>query len=346
MYRILNILYKLLYLIRKYFLFFYKKTIAKLNYHKKKLAFIAAALFIITPSFYAAFVNAPSNFPIGETLTIEEGAPLYKVAEQMKNQNIISSSFLFRNLVILLNGKNGALFGDYFLTDRENIFKMAFRVSNGDFNFNSVKIIITEGATVNEIAKIFEKKFNLFDSKEFLNIAGDNEGYLFPDTYFFSSNLKAKEAAKVLNDTFTKKIVKIDTEIRTFEKPIDEIIIMASILEKEARTMETRRTIAGILWKRIKIDMPLQVDAVFNKVNGKDSFTLTLDDLKIDHPYNTYTNKGFPPGPISNPGLDSILAAVTPIETDYLYFLSDIYGNMHYSKTFDEHIRKKRLYLN
>src|SRR3990167_9636069 len=91
MYRILNILYKLLYLIRKYFLFFYKKTIAKLNYHKKKLTFIGAVLFIIAPSFYAVFVNAPSNFPIGETLTIEEGAPLYKVAEQMKNQNIISS---------------------------------------------------------------------------------------------------------------------------------------------------------------------------------------------------------------------------------------------------------------
>jgi len=92
--------------------------------------------------------------------------------------------------------------------------------------------------------------------------------------------------------------------------------------------------------------MPLQVDSVFDKVNGRNSFTLTLDDLKTDHPYNTYTNKGLPPGPISNPGLDSILAAIRPTESQYLYFLSDMRGNMYYSKTFDEHIRKKRLYLN
>ncbi|PIT96924.1 endolytic transglycosylase MltG [Candidatus Campbellbacteria bacterium CG10_big_fil_rev_8_21_14_0_10_35_52] len=344
--KVLNILYKSLYLICKYFLFFYKKTSAYLNYHKRKFILIAIALFIIAIFFYAEVVRAPSNFPIRETVTIKEGASLYEVAEQMKNKNIIRSSFWFRNLIILLNRENSVLFGDYFLERSENIFNMAFKISNGDFNLNLIKVIINEGATVNEIAKIFEEKFDLFDGKEFLNIAGDKEGYLFPDTYFFPSNLKAKEAVKILNDTFTKKITEIDAEIKTFEKSLDEIIIMASILEKEARTMETRKIIAGILWKRIKIGMPLQVDSVFDKVNGRNSFTLTLDDLKTDHPYNTYTNKGLPPGPISNPGLDSILAAIRPTESQYLYFLSDMRGNMYYSKTFDEHIRKKRLYLN
>ena len=92
--------------------------------------------------------------------------------------------------------------------------------------------------------------------------------------------------------------------------------------------------------------MPLQVDAVFSYVNGKNSFTLTTEDLREDHSYNTYTNKGLPPTPISNPGLDSIRATVNPIKSDYLYFLSDKNGEMHYSETFAEHIRKKKIYLN
>lgn len=325
---------------------YYNKIIIYLSFHRRKAVLIAIALFVILISFYAAIFRAPSDFPINEIITIKEGDTLSDVADKLKEQNVIRSPLWFESIVIMLNSEKGALSGDYFLGRKENIFSIARRIANGDFNLNLVKVVIPEGATVDEIASIFEKKFDFFDKEEFLNFTAGKEGYLFPDTYFFLPNVKAKEVVRVLGNTFIEKLAEVDENIRAFGKPIDEIINMASILEKEARDMEERRMIAGILWKRLEIGMPLQVDAVFNYVNGKNSFTLTAEDLKEDHPYNTYINKGLPPTPISNPGLDSINAAINPIESDYLYFLSDKSGNMHYSKTFEEHVRKKKIYLN
>jgi len=121
---------------------------------------------------------------------------------------------------------------------------------------------------------------------------------------------------------------------------------MASIIEAEARTTESRRIISGILWKRISLGMPLQVDSTFVYINGKNTYELTSDDLKIDSPYNTYVYKGLPPTPIGNPGLDAILAALYPKTSKYLYFLSSKSGDMYYATTFEQHKRNKELYLN
>ena len=127
---------------------------------------------------------------------------------------------------------------------------------------------------------------------------------------------------------------------------MNEVIIMASIIEDEANgTLESKRIVSGILWKRLRLEMPLQVDAPFQYYNGKNSYTLTKEDLKEDHEYNTYTNKGLPPTAITNPGIDSIRAAITPTKTDYLYFLSDKKGNMYYAKNFEEHKINRELYL-
>lgn len=120
---------------------------------------------------------------------------------------------------------------------------------------------------------------------------------------------------------------------------------MASILEGEARGREEMEIIAGILWRRIEIGMPLQVDTTFLYVNGKNTFTLTQADLKIDSPYNTYLYRGLPPTPISNPGLTAIRAALNPQPTPYLYFLTGRDGLMYYSRTHDEHVQKKTRYL-
>ncbi|MFQ5661797.1 MAG: endolytic transglycosylase MltG [Candidatus Paceibacteria bacterium] len=330
------------YMISKY----HKKIIEYLSYHKRKTALISIALFIIFVSFYTVIFRVPSEFPVGETIKIEEGKTLSDIADQLKEENVVRSSLWLRNIVIILSGEDGALSGDYYLGRKESVFSMARRIAKGDFDLNLVRVVIPEGATLDEMGQIFEKKFESFEKEEFLSLVNGNEGYLFPDTYYFLPNVEAREVARVLSNTFVEKLAEIDDEIRKFGRPINEIINMASILEEEARTTDTRRTIAGILWKRLEIGMPLQVDAVFTYANGKNSFTLSTADLSEDHPYNTYTNKGLPPTPISNPGLDSILAAVNPIESDYLYFLSDKNGNMHYSVTFDEHVRKKRIYLN
>ena len=120
---------------------------------------------------------------------------------------------------------------------------------------------------------------------------------------------------------------------------------MASIVEREARDPEDRRMIAGVLWNRLSRGMALQVDVTFLYTIGKGTFQLTTKDLTNDSPYNTYVHKGFPPTPIGSPSLDSLLAAAVPTKNSYLYYLADHSGVTYFSKTYQEHLRKKRLYL-
>ena len=148
----------------------------------------------------------------------------------------------------------------------------------------------------------------------------------------------------MMEDNFEAKINSLSA-FATTTRSKEDIIIMASILENETRTPEDRRIVSGILWKRLKLGMPLQVDASFVYVNGKNTYELTANDLKIDSPYNTYKYQGLPPGPIGNPGLDSILAALNPTTTKYLYFLSSLDGKMYYAQTFEQHKKNRELYL-
>ena len=139
-----------------------------------------------------------------------------------------------------------------------------------------------------------------------------------------------------MEENFTRKISAIHGDLEKFSKTIREIITMASILEEEVRTSEDRKIVAGILWKRIKMGIPLQVDAVFPYITQRKDRTITREDLKIDSPYNTYLNKGLPPGPISNPSLDAIIATINPVETKYL-FIFQTKGITHFASTLKEH---------
>jgi UPF0755 protein len=149
----------------------------------------------------------------------------------------------------------------------------------------------------------------------------------------------------VFSNSFHTHVSKIQSQITAFGKPVPEVLTMASLLEKEAADTQSRRTIAGILWKRIQSGMPLQVDAVFPYILGKNSYELTREDLKVDSPYNTYKYTGLPVGPIANPSLDSILAAVTPIKTNYVFYLSDRQGNFHFATTYEQHLANKKKYV-
>ena len=149
-----------------------------------------------------------------------------------------------------------------------------------------------------------------------------------------------------MRSNFLRKIVSIQQSIFDFKHSEKDIIIMASILEDEATSTEARRIVSGILWKRLALGMPLQVDSTFLYINGKNTYDLTLDDLKIDSPYNTYLYKGLPPGPIGNPGLEAITDAVNPTASKYLYFLSSRDGTVYYAKTFEKHQTNREKYLN
>jgi UPF0755 protein len=158
-------------------------------------------------------------------------------------------------------------------------------------------------------------------------------------------DISPDDVVKTLNNNFLLKIKPLESDIKKTKRTLDQIINMASIVEEEGKDYLSKQMIAGILWKRLDIKMPLQVDAVFRYWNGKHSFTLTTEDLREDSPYNTYTRIGLPPTPITNPGLDSIKATIYPKKSNYLYYLTGKDGKMHYAVTHDEHVINKEKYL-
>ena len=294
---------------------------------------------------YFLFIKAPDNFPEKTLIRIEKGSTLEDVSLQLKKNNVIRSEFFFKTFAILFEGDKAARWGDYYFEMPQNVFVVAKRITHGYFGLLPVKVTFPEGLNVNETAKIAKYALKNVDEEEFINIAKDKEGYLFPDTYLFLPNAVAEDVMKEMLDNFSAKMDEINILFNDSDKTLNEIVTMASILEKEAATIDDKKLISGILWKRIKMGMPLQVDSVFLYINGKNTFELTLDDLKTDSPYNTYLYNGLPPTPIANPGLDSIIASLEPEDSPYLYYLSDLNSIIHYAKTFEEHKKNKLIYL-
>ena len=311
----------------------------------KNISYTLISFIIVILLIYFAAWRAPADFPLGSLYSVEQGTGLTKTAMELREKNIIHSEFWFKSALVLFGGPKGLIAGDYVLPNKQNVFKLAFRLSHGDYKLVPVRITVPEGYTTFEIADLLVQKLPKIDREDFIKKSAEFEGYLFPDTYYFLPNSNTQTVIGAMRKNFELKITELDETIRAFDKPIGDIIKMASIVEKEARKMETRQIIAGILWKRIALDMPLQVDVSFKYINGKVTKDLSLDDLKVDSPYNSYIYKGLPPTPISNPSLDSILATVTPIETDYLFFLTGRDGIMHYAKTYATHLKNKELYL-
>ncbi|MFA6999728.1 MAG: endolytic transglycosylase MltG [Candidatus Paceibacterota bacterium] len=188
-------------------------------------------------------------------------------------------------------------------------------VIKGDHKIDQIKITFIEGSTNEDIIKLLSDKIPNFNKDAFLNDPRSKQGYLFPDTYFFFPFATPDEILKAMTLNFTKKVSLLDQDIKSSGKSLEDIIIMASILEKEASGKEDIGIISGILWKRIKLGIPLQVDIA----------------------PTTYKEIGLPEKPINNPGLRAIKAAINPIETPYLFYLHDKDGRVHYAVNFNEH---------
>ncbi|MEK7515582.1 MAG: endolytic transglycosylase MltG, partial [Patescibacteria group bacterium] len=155
----------------------------------------------------------------------------------------------------------------------------------------------------------------------------------------------AESVVEAMRANFDVKITQLSAGIKASGRSIRDIVIMASLVEKEARTDANRRIVAGILWNRLKLGIPLQVDAVFGYIFNRDTYSPSFEDLKVDSPYNTYIHTGLPPGPISNPGLESLQAAISPAKTNYLYYLTGSDNLMHYATTYAEHVANQTKYL-
>jgi UPF0755 protein len=281
---------------------------------KKKAFNIFIFLFLGFFIYYFLF-SPPSDFPSNAVIKIEKGESLRSVSALLKKEHIIRSRVVFESFVIIFGGELHIKFADYLFDKKIPVWRVAWRIKEGDRNMAPVSVTIPEGFDRNEIADTFAKELSSFSKINFLNETKDKEGYLFPDTYFFLSDANEKDVIELMLGNFDKKITPILPEIKKSGKSEKDIITMASVIEKEAKGDADREIISGILWRRIAIGMPLQVDAAME----------------------TYKTKGLPKNPISNPGLESIKASIYPKKSSYLYYLHDKGGNIHYAKTFAEH---------
>lgn len=320
-----------------------------LNWREKanrRSVLILITIGAITLVSYVFLIAPPRSFPVGNLIAVPEGASAREAGEMLEAQGVVRNGTAFSIAVTILGADRGVRAGDYLFKEPRDLLSVARAITTGAFGLEPIRIRIPEGATTKEMAKVYAAQLQRFDVETFIAKAQPEEGFLFPDTYFFLPNATEDIVLKAMRQNFDTNIAQLAGEIETFGKPLNEIVIMASILEKEAFDFQDRRMIAGVLWRRIKINMPLQVDAAFLYSLGRSTFTLTKEDLQnSEDPYNTYIHKGLPPGAIGSPSLDSLRAAVTPVDQGYLFYLADSNHVTHYSKTYEEHLRKKALYL-
>lgn len=269
---------------------------------KKYLVLVLVILVLIGFLSWGIFLPVSSTGK-EQIFSVEKGQGSFKIAENLEKEGLISSKLFFSFYIFLAGDQKKLQAGGYFISPAESIAKIANKIVSGDIA--KITIIIPEGWTQKQI----EEALNL-------KLPGDNlEGYLFPDTYHLPFGATGEEVAKIMKDNFGKKTA--DLEIT------DDIVVMASIVEREVRTQKDKELVSGILWKRLKVGMPLQVDVAMW----------------------TYKNKGLPPAPIANPGLESILAALNPKASSYWYYLSKPDGTTVFSRTLEEHNLARVKYL-
>ncbi len=312
---------------------------------RKLIRILITLLFIgiIFASLIVYFANKPpSHFPQLTPVVISDGISPRQISEQLQDAQIIHSSLLLRVILHFFYPHSYILAGTYQFTDSISTFMVAQALTQGTYMSPTYKITFPEGFSVRDFETYLPEKFRASNTQISLQ---SYEGKLFPDTYFITDGMSADDILKLLSNTMNAKLLPLLSRIDEKGMTQNDVLILASILEREAKDEISMKHISGILQNRLAIDMPLQTDATLDYILNKTSNELTLDDLAFDSPYNTYLHTGLPPTPISNPGLVAINAVLYPIQTDDLYYLTGTDGNFYYAKTFEEHKRNKKKYL-
>lgn len=323
----------------------------------KKVTSIIGTIFLLLVLYVCFEIYIPLNPGSHETIiyTVPKGWGDDQIATNLQELGIIRSSYFFKFYSILSLKHSQLQAGEYSLSSNMSAHNIANKMAQGDVIRDNV--VIPEGWDTKDIGKYLESK-GICTQKYFISLTrGDYseefdflsdkpenvglEGYLFPDTYEIAKGETCEDILFKMLANFDKKLTpELRAEIKNQKKSIFDIVTMASIIEKEVATLEDKKIVSGIFWKRLKINMPLQSCATINYITGKNDPGALLQDIKIDSPYNTYKYYGLPKGPISNPGIDSITAAVYPKRTNYLYYLSDN-GKTIFSETLEQHNKAK-----
>jgi len=285
------------------------------------------------------------SVPSGSTAT-QIGGNLYKAG-------LIKSATVFKIYVQFSGVSDSIQAGDYRLSPSFNLFQVVDILAKAPLE---VKVTIPEGLRREEIAAKFAKSLDQNDTfiSTFLNDSQNDEGYLFPDTYLVANNATPGAIIAKMKANFNSKVNSLISENPNRTK--DQLIILASLIERETKNGPERPIVAGILMNRINAGMPLQIDATvqYAEATNRCKYSalscswwepITSGNTGIISPFNTYQNTGLPPAPIANPGLSAIEAAYNPAQTDYLYYLHDSSGQIHYAKTLEEQDANIQKYL-
>ncbi|NQT49284.1 endolytic transglycosylase MltG [Candidatus Kuenenbacteria bacterium] len=325
---------------------------------------IVVILIIIIFAFY--FANQIYNFNDNQfgdkVFVIEKGQSVEQIAKNLQEQGIIKSSFWFKVYVFSTGNKAKFVDGEFSLRTDTNLKTIAHELLTQRETNEEVDITLLEGWTIEQMDEYlavkllieqgdlidYTKKFN--DKSWFFLIdrpkKASLEGYLYPDTYrVYQQTTPEQIVKKMLDNLETKLTEELRAQIKAQDMSVFEIITLASIVEREMFGYENRRVVAEIFLKRLKIGMALQSDATVNYVTRKGIAAPSHDDIRVDNLYNTYMYPGLPPGPISNPSIESIRAVLNPTKTDYWYFLNTPEGDIIFSKDHDEHVANKFKYL-
>lgn len=304
---------------------------------------------------------------------IEQGASVKEVSKALEKEGIIRNSKLF-NFYLKFKNVSGFKSGLYHVSKSMTLDEIIAELSGQgkDKDQNATKVLIREGEQLTEIAKEVEKSTK-YSAEDFMAKVQDEdflrylvqkfpklltqsyngyqvkyvlEGYLFPATYDMNDS-------KTLQMLITEMVAKTDEvmskyydKILASDYTLQEIMAMASLIEKEGSKLEDRKKISSVFHNRIKENMKLQTDVSVQYALGEHKEALSLEDLEVDSPYNLYQNYGVGPGPYNSPSEDAIVAALEPEKTDYLYFLADIHTKeIYYAKTYEEHLELKAKYI-
>ena len=331
----------------------------------KKIFFVLALILLFAAGFFswfapAAWLSTPESDAQSVKFDVPEGATPNEVGVALQERGIIGSSWGYALYVRIDATAQRPKAGDYLVKSGMSYRKLARLLALGPER-NEVEVKIIEGWDLSDEEAALAKYG--VEGKDFRTLSGNYnakkgfdpalkedhaflselpvgsslEGYLFPDTYrVWQDQLPQSLVLKQLTQ-FSKLYDEISPELKKQGRSLDELMILASIVEREAASAEDKKMVAGIYLNRIKRGMLLQSDATVNYVTGAGRARPTLDDLAVDSPFNTYKYKGLPPAPICNPGKESILAALNPTPSEYLYYLHDAEGKSYYARTLEEH---------
>lgn len=308
----------------------------------KRLVVLLVLLIIVVLGGILWWTNgiSPVNSQSKESkiFVVQKGDGVKEISNRLKANGLIRSSIVFFLLVKQSGIDKRIEAGDFRLSPAMTVKEIAENLTHGTLD---IWITVPEGKRAAEIAEILKEKIPTYDPSWF-SALGASEGYLFPDTYLIPKDANIEIIVNQMRGNFNAKYATLNTSNTKLTQ--EEIVILASLIEREAITDAERPIIAGILINRLNAGMALQVDATIQYAKGKNPENkkwwepVLIEEYKtVASDYNTYLFAGLPPGPIANPGIEALSAAVSPATTDYLYYLHDQNGKIRYAETLAEH---------